>query len=451
MERRSHGRILASVLTMVAAAGMPLAVIGAGAMTTVASAQVLKVQPWHAVVTEDNAALRCGSGDLMYPVFTLKRGMVLRVDGEGQGWARVSYPAGSAVFVPADFVRVDAASRIATLTKPSRLKAMNLTTGLRGSWKDVLDQPLAAGTRVMLLDAEPMSDGRGNAAWRISPPETAQAFVPLSVLRRATEAEVQQAANAAPAAAPTGQAPAPQPSTTVERWPANATPGSSAGLNEPAAQPPQALPGSAASTAVEPKPMPRKVILPPSPYEKLEAAFQALRNESADNAEFGELMAEFQKAIENLDDSPTSQAMRGRLQQRIEYLKLRADLQAQMRKLAAAQAAVSADESLLAERLAEVERNRQYTIVGRLSASTIYNGERLPLMYRIQSVGGTSPRTLAYVKPSEAMNIGSKLGQIVGVLGETTVDPSLQLNIINPTRVDALEAAATAVVEPDSQ
>jgi hypothetical protein len=415
------------------------------------------------VVNVDEAMLRCGSGDLMYPVASLRRGQVLRVDGEGQGWARVSYPAGSAAFVAADMVQVDPATRTATLTRPSRLKAFNQSTGLRGSWKDVLDEPLPAGTRLMVLDAEPTADGRGNSAWRIAPPENAPAFIPLSVLRRATPEEVQLAANAPrmptlPPVSPQARNPQsttppamPEPSTVVERWPAGAAPGSSASLVEPIVPPAQGAPGAASTAEATPVPAPRTLVLPPSPYERLEAAFEAVRTESPDTAEFSELLAEFQRALTTLDDSPASQGIRGRLNQRIEYLKLRADLQAKKRQIAATEQALSVDDRLLAEKLSEVDRTRQYTIVGRLSASTIYDGQRLPLMYRIQSVGGGSSRTLAYVRPSEALNIDSRLGQVVGVVGESTLDPSLRLTVITPLRVDALEAATTAVVEPDKQ
>jgi hypothetical protein len=462
MERRSYGRILASMLTMTAAAGLPLALVTVGALSSTASAQVLRVSPWHAVVNVDEALLRCGNGDLMYPVATLRRGQVLRVDGEGQGWARVSYPAGTAAFVPADSIQVDLATRTATLTKPSRLKAANLTTGLRGSWKDVLDQPLPAGTRLRVLDAEPTSDGRGNSAWRITPPEGTHAFIPLSVLRRATEEEVQQAAAMAPSAvAPLPvaqqQTPAPSggatPATTVERWPA--APGSGANLADPIAPPASgsgsvpSAPGAMTTAAGEQPVAPVVVVLPPSPYERLEAAFEAVRQDNPDTAEFSELLVEFQRALAQLDDSPQSQALRGRIQQRINFLKLRADLQGQRRALEAAQANLSTQDQAITEKLAEVDRTRQYTVVGRLSASTIYNGERLPLMYRIQSIGGTNPRTLAYIRPSDSMNIESRLGQVVGVLGDSSLDSALRLNIITPLRIDVLEAATTAVVQPD--
>jgi hypothetical protein len=201
---------------------------------------------------------------------------------------------------------------------------------------------------------------------------------------------------------------------------------------------PTGQPAEAAPTVIAQRP----VTIPPSPYEQLEAAFEAMRKQPADQAEYKELMNEYQAAIAKLDDSPQNQYIRPRLQLRLDYLKLQADVQDQLRKLEEAQRSVSESEKQLAARLAEVDRVRQYTIVGRLSASTIYDGKRLPLMYRVQAVGGTAPRTLGYLKPDAALKIDSKIGQVVGVVGESTIDPTLRLNIITPLRVDTLEPAA---------
>jgi hypothetical protein len=185
------------------------------------------------------------------------------------------------------------------------------------------------------------------------------------------------------------------------------------------------------------------VEIPPSPYEKLEAAFEAVRKEPAEQAEYTELTAELQKAIDGLDPaSPQTPIVRGRLQQRLEYLKLLTDLRDQKRKLAEAQGGLKQNDELIRKRLAELDRVRQYTIVGRLSASTLYNGEQLPLMYRIQTVGGPNPRTLAYIKPDPKMGINSKLGQVVGVVGDAVMDSTLRLNVITPLRVDVLEPAS---------
>jgi uncharacterized protein YgiM (DUF1202 family) len=439
MLQRTHGRILGATLVLAAAAGIPIAAGTALLGTaTAASAQVVQVSPWFAVVDTDETLLRCGNGDLMYPVGAVTRGQVLRIDGEGQGWARVWYPHGIPAFVPADAVQVDAASRTATLTKPTRLKAFNMSTGLRGSWKDVLETAMAPGVKLSLMDAEPTPDGRGNTAWRVVPPESARAFIPMNVLRRATDEEVRrhEAAVAARAASPAPEQPTAKPQTAAEP-------------SRPVEQAAAPLPVTRVQPTEAPEPHP--VVARRSPYERLESAFETVRNENPNTAEFSALMGEFEKAIARLDDSPESQTMRLRLQQRVEFLRLRAELQAQRRVLAEAQASLSEDDRRLREKLAEVDRSRQYTIVGRLSASTIYDGERLPLMYRVQTVGGAAPRTLAYVRPEDKLKIESYLGQIVGILGDATLDPNLRVNVVSPTRVDALEATATAIFQPDGQ
>jgi hypothetical protein len=104
----------------------------------------------------------------------------------------------------------------------------------------------------------------------------------------------------------------------------------------------------------------------------------------------------------------------------------------------------------VAEQLRLAEDGRVYTIVGQLQPSTVYDGQKLPLMYRIVSVGGVSPRTLGYLKDDAEMNLLGKIGAVVGVIGEAQVDRSLMLNVITPVRVDVLkpkgeaEAAAAA-------
>lgn len=435
------------------------------ALSGSALGQMNSVPPYHAVVTVDDAALRCGSSDSigllssMYQVAKLQRGQVLKVDGEAQGWARVAYPAGVWAFVPADSAAPDAGGQSVALTKPIRLKAPNAVLGLKGSWKDALDQPLPVGTKLNIAEAEAAADGRGNTAWKVVPPETARLFIPSTTIRKASPEEVsafQAAAGRAPAPAPqpVAAAPVPQPAATPAPVRPAAAPVTTV-QTPPAGDPPP--PATIAMPPVAPAPVgSQPQIRPHTPvaaapaaatprltaHEKLEAAFEAVRKQSPESAEYSELLSEFESALARLSpDEPTSAVLRTRIKQRVDFLRLKADLQARQREFAAASEAVAQDEKRLAQKLAEVDAVRQYTIVGRLSASTIYDGKRLPLMYRIQAVGGVAPRTLAYVKPDEALKVETRLGQVVGVIGEAVLDPTLKLNIITPLRIDALEAA----------
>jgi hypothetical protein len=421
-----------------------------------ALAQMNNVSPYYAVVAADDAALRCGSSDSigllnsMYQVAKLQRGQLLKVDGEAQGWTRVSYPSGSYAFVPSDCAQADASARFVTLTKAFRPKAANLAMGLRGSWKDCLEQALPVGTKLNLAEAEAAVNG-ANTAYKVVPPEGARAFIPSSAIRKATQEEI----DAFNAMAAKGGAPAPAPGTPALGAAPQAKPGPQP-VAPPAVNPtllnPNSMPATTAqapagaqpgSPATVASPEIKPLEIKPSPYEKLEAAFEAVRKQPPDSGEFSELLAEFQSALEKVKPEESGARMvRARLQQRIDYLKLLADMQSKQREFAAGSESVAQDEKKLKERLAEVDRVRQYTIVGRLSASTIYDGKRLPLMYRVQAVGGTAPRTLAYVKPSEELKVESKIGQVVGVVGEARMDPTLKLNIITPLRVDPLEPAS---------
>lgn len=434
-----------------------------------ARAQVQAVTPYYAVVIAEDAMLRCDAREAAYPVARLTKGQVLRVDGEGTNWARVAYPPTAAALIPADSFQLDANGRSGTVTRSVRVKAFNMTTGVRGSWKDASDAPVAPGAKLTVIDPAPATDSRGTW-YKVGAPETARGYVQVNQLRRATQDEVNSAlANQAvtPAdqgrspetAAPgTGQTP---PGTTGQPAPTGRdltqpmVPPTPRSGEQPVVQPPASPDaagtpsgaGDAGAPAVAPIEV-RPVEIPPSPYEKLEAAFEAVRKQPPEQAEYTELMAELQKAIDDLDDSPQSQVIRPRLQHRLEYLRLLADIREQQRKLAEAQSGLRQNDELIRKRLEELDRVRQYTIVGRLSASTLYDGKRLPLMYRLQSVGGTSPRTLAYIKPDPKLGIDRKLGQVVGVVGDSTIDPALRLNIITPLRVDTLEAAETPPTGP---
>lgn len=434
-----------------------------------ARAQVASTEPFYAVVTTEGTLLRSNPTPAHYPVAKLKNGQMLRVDGENREWARVTYPAGVPALVPADAVQVDTATRTATLTAPTQLKAFNMNTGLPGSWKPLLEQPLEPGTKLALIDLEPADDTRGGRAFKVVPPEAARAYVQTSFIRRATPEEVSAylAQTRGPGEEPAAEQPAepeqPRPAperpvpTEVVPTPAPAeTP-----LTEPMAPPaaPGAQPLPPAGEAPEETVIDQSQRVPgeaeqadepeepagprPATVEELEEAYAQITTQPVEQAELTELMAEYERSLASLDDSPYNRRLRARLQQRLDLLKIRADLQAQMRRLAEQRQVLSEDERRLAARLQEVDRTRQYTIVGRLSASTLYDGERLPLMYRIQSVGGT-PRTLGYIRPEPGMKLDAKLGQVVGVVGEAAIDPALRLNVVNARRVDILQATDPA-------
>ena len=85
--------------------------------------------------------------------------------------------------------------------------------------------------------------------------------------------------------------------------------------------------------------------------------------------------------------------------------------------------------------------NREYKVAGRLYPSTVYDGERLPRMYRLVSIDPGVKSTLAYLIPVPEHQLEQKVGAVVGVLGEGTTEPNAMVEIITPTVVDVLRPA----------
>ena len=84
-----------------------------------------------------------------------------------------------------------------------------------------------------------------------------------------------------------------------------------------------------------------------------------------------------------------------------------------------------------------MEAMDRYEIVGRLDASTIYDGKRLPKLLRIRDVA--TGRTLAYLEPDDRFDYANLLGHQVGIVGTRTDDTGLRVTLIEPRRIDVLE------------
>jgi hypothetical protein len=96
-----------------------------------------------------------------------------------------------------------------------------------------------------------------------------------------------------------------------------------------------------------------------------------------------------------------------------------------------------------------LQRSGQYTAVGRLVASTIYDGKNLPRMLRVQDPA--SGRTVAYIRPASSLDISTYLDQFIGVVGEKHYDGRLRLNVIDPVMHIDLLAPTGAAQGPDTE
>ena len=72
----------------------------------------------------------------------------------------------------------------------------------------------------------------------------------------------------------------------------------------------------------------------------------------------------------------------------------------------------------------------------------------MPLMYRLTSIDAGVGRTLAYLTPEPERDLDKKIGAVVGILGDGTLDPSAMVNIVRPTTVDVLRPAGEGEPKP---
>lgn len=80
----------------------------------------------------------------------------------------------------------------------------------------------------------------------------------------------------------------------------------------------------------------------------------------------------------------------------------------------------------------------QFDMVGKLMASSLYDGQSLPRLFRLVNPANTN-MTVAYVRPSEQVDLAPYLGKVVGITGNAQVDDSLHVNVVDPKDIALVE------------
>ncbi len=178
----------------------------------------------------------------------------------------------------------------------------------------------------------------------------------------------------------------------------------------------------------------------------LESAYAAVLAQKASMAEVDPLIGEHERYLAAMDKGEASgdDLDREVLVAHLELLKIRADLQKSMLRIEGVREQAEQSIVRINEGFDGIDRSSEYVVVGRLTTSVVYDGKRLPLLYRVQSIDENSGRTLAYVVPVKGLDLSGSLGSIVGVAGSARVDASSRLNIVTPGRIDRLQSTASA-------
>ncbi|HMN96903.1 MAG TPA: hypothetical protein PKC43_10430 [Phycisphaerales bacterium] len=401
------------------------------------------------------------SVDSAYPFFRLDRGNLVRVAEETAGWARVAVVGPTFTdafgFVRDDRrLRVAADGRTAQVVSRADILAPNLSARFSpdSSWATI--GRLEPGTTVAISETV---RGQRETMHKIGLPASAEGWVNLTFLRRANAEELARLdpglRDPEPGAAvrPTGDAAPPRGGSDVVRS-AEATTmvivdDADGDLEIDALE-------ETVEVVTEPTRTEQRPVLVPEPPARpapraadqiarvtladLEFAFSQLAKEDPESAEVGPLRQRYLEFAERIAALDSERAF---ARTRADQLEIKEEIQERLAEVRRLQARQGADLEVIRGRRVAVEARQPYVAVGRLNASTVYDGRRLPLLFRVQDPSGG--QTIGYLEPGGGFELTSLLGQLVGIVGTRSYDESLRLNIISPTRIDVLTTAPGSI------
>ncbi len=396
--------------------------------------QSTPAKPYVAAIASEQA-VRAGADVRYYPFGRLRAGDVVRVNGQKAGFARVA-TAGPAFAEFFGFVKFSKAGtshlrrgsdgQSATTTGPTDVFAPNLDARLdpASSWKPVVTLP--ADRDIVVLET---IESDQEILYKIALPPDAEGWIDLKGIRAATTSEIavfEAAAREMPQRPLSAVRPevVPKPQDLTARSAFDQGPVA-------ASKPVAAQPAATVPPEIEESPPPPS--LAQEMLEELEAVYAKLLKEPVETAEVKALRQLYLDLAKQHQDSRTVARF---AQARAQQLALWAEVQQRRgemnevlgRAVQTAQSAAASKEV--------IERLGPYLAVGRLDASTIYDGQRLPKLLRIRDP--KTGRTIAYVQPDERFELAGLLGRDVGVMGEWAEDPGLRVTMIVPRRIDPL-------------
>jgi hypothetical protein len=171
--------------------------------------------------------------------------------------------------------------------------------------------------------------------------------------------------------------------------------------------------------------------------DQAESAWKAMRNDGGADQEIETLQLIYVVIASN-EKSTTEEKRVAEL--RIRQLEMQRQVQERLRRLQKMKQRNTVDRNRMQNAQILIEARAAYDAVGRINASRVYDGKRLPQLFRLQAPSGG--RTLGYIRPSEQIDLMPMLGRLVGVVGPKNYDAGYRLMIVTPKRIDILTAVA---------
>lgn len=393
-------------------------------------------EAYIAIIKAHDVYVRCGAAESYYPFTKVDEGEMVKVTGEKFDWVRVVAmgPAFKHSFgylkqakdQPTRF-RLEADGKTGVTLGKIEIIAPNLDAKNepKDSWKSIVRVEADKTLRVITT-----TQTERDVIYRVALPETAQGWISKAYIERAS-AEQEADWKAMLAAKSDDFEPEPEwPSAADEpdiRITTSISPEDVIGDDNPSQSSHVSIldPTAAPVTqAAEPK---------KATFEDLEVAYKLLAAEPIETAEVAPLRALY---LELAARSSGEQRILRRAKARASQLEIWSDIQKKQGelKMVRERSKASAHEAETVRQA--LESSAQYAAVGRIAASTIYDGERLPKLLRVQDA--TTGRTIAYLQPDEKFELVNLIGNLVGIIGEKNYDESMRLNIVSPSHIDIL-------------
>ncbi len=411
------------------------------------------------ITARPGALLRTAPNARFYPIVIIETPQRLEVVDPipRKGFVRVALPPETSALVSAEACEaVD--DRSVRVTRPTRLIALHARSGPEASWKSLLDNPLRPGSRLEVVDVVRDRMG-GIQAYLVAAPSDASAWIAVDQIVPLPEPKpVEQTQGDVPEAEPARENDTPEAGDIPDVGSENAGTRRTAtdepveaGSNLMEAMVP---PGAEAPGGVEPAPSNLATNAPAALIEQgssdtpsaeqealdpaeLEAVYQRARQSDTFEDELEALLAEHRRTLASLPNDPFNERLRRQLERRIAYLEARIAFRDGPERLAAQRAAMPRISEQLREKLERLRAGNEFQLIGRLVVSRVYDGKRLPRLYRVRSADALG-RTLGYVRPQEGQDMTPYLDHIVGVAGSVEEGP-VGSRIVIPSRVEILD------------
>lgn len=462
-------------------------------LSRTAAAQTSQKFPYLAAVTAEQTLVRAGADSRYYPFGSVRKNDLVQVVAQKAGWARVRTvgPAFEDFFgylklpkTEAARFRLDREGTEGLTLGSTSIFAPNLDEKAEParSWKPIAKLP--AQTTLTVLETY-TSDL--HVVYKVELPTSAEGWINMAHLRRASLEQIAVWENAMKGIKPEAiatQTAAPEPTTTqppqqtevmatspvttedtdrvtvAAEPPTDVTPKPTTPTPTLLDVPNQVLahdlgpfapisrarndekdvPSAPSAEQTQPAPTPTdessaqiEIDISDLTLEDLEGAYARLLREPLETAEvvpLRRLYAAFAR------EHSGSAIVANHLGTRVEQLQIWGELQQKVVELNRLRDRAKATRQQVDAVAAALERSGDYVAVGRLDASTIYDGKRLPKLFRLRDP--STGRTVGYLRPSHKVKLPEMLGQLIGIVGEKSYDGGLRLNVLTPRRIDML-------------